>query len=114
MKNRIHHPQVYQAWVGFQPSINMVYFCFSHIFIVITTQSHFYVYDMIKMRMVHPIALLLLYKNPNTWRFPKMVLPPNHPFYRRIFHHKPFMLRVAPFSGKLRSKSKAAPRAGIP
>ena len=30
--------------------------------------------------MVHPIALLLLYKNTNTWRFPKMVLPANHPF----------------------------------
>ena len=30
------------------------------------------------------------YKYLSIWRFPKMWVPPNHPFYFGIFHYKPF------------------------
>ena len=37
-------------------------------------------------------STLITGKSEKIWRFPKMKVPPNHPFSSGIFHHKPSIL----------------------
>ena len=42
----------------------------------------------------------VLYSYQNIWRFPKIGVPPNHPFYFRIFHEINDLFGGTPVPGK--------------
>ena len=56
--------------------------------------------DGCRLKMVYPgiSHLTCSHSIPTIWRFPKMGGSPNHPFYFRLFHHKPRSYKGTPLT----------------